>query len=38
MGADAGEAYVALGVGGELGAAAALAVMRGAEALAAPPA
>ena len=35
MGADAGEAYVALGVGGGLGSAAALELMRGAEALAA---
>lgn len=35
MGADAGEAYVALGVGGGLGSAAALELMRGAQALAA---
>jgi len=35
MGADAGEAYVALGVGGALGSAAALDLMRGAQALAA---
>jgi thiamine-monophosphate kinase len=35
MGADAGEAYVALGVGGALDVAAALELMRGAEALAA---
>jgi thiamine-monophosphate kinase len=35
MGARAGEAYVALGVGGALGSAAALELMRGAEALAA---
>jgi thiamine-monophosphate kinase len=35
MGADAGEAYVALGVGGALDAAAALELTRGAEALAA---
>ena len=35
MGADAGEAYVALGVGGGLDSAAALELMRGAQALAA---
>ena len=35
MGAEAGEAYVALGVGGGLRSAAALELMRGAQALAA---